>query len=306
MFRYCLFIFTLFFSFVFLIPGLSQATPEYSGRTGQSCKTCHIEADGGALTETGLEYAASGYVWPPKGGYRVIGPIRKSVRLIVGFLHIAAAFLWLGTILHVHIILRPGYAARGLPKAEVGLGLICMVVVGVTGVLLTISRVASLDVLYKSAWGTLLTTKIALYLLMVLSALFVVLFIGPKLKTGLMRAAHMKGGTCGPLTLSACDGKGDGPAYIAYKGKVYDVTGLELWKDGVHMTHSSGSDLTDALSRAPHGEEKLEPLQSVGTYNPARKPEKTAAQKGFYFVAYMNLVIVFLVLCVIALWRWAI
>ncbi|MFQ5906800.1 MAG: hypothetical protein ACE5JA_09540, partial [bacterium] len=55
-----------------------------------------------------------------------------------------------------------------------------------------------------------------------------------------------------------------------------------------------------------HGEEKLELLKGVGSFDPARKPEKTGAQKAFYFVAYMNLIIVFLVLCVIAFWKWGI
>jgi hypothetical protein len=91
-------LFILFIVLV-LLPSVSAATPEYSGRTGQSCKTCHIAPPGGPLTETALEFAASGYVWPPEGGYRVLGPIRKSVRFIIGLLHIVFAFLWFGTIL---------------------------------------------------------------------------------------------------------------------------------------------------------------------------------------------------------------
>ena len=295
---------TLFLLVAFSFPGQSQATPEYSGSTEQSCKTCHLKPEGGALTEKGLEYAASGYVWPPEGGYRVMGPIRKSVRLLIGLLHIVAGFFWFGTILYVHILLKPEYAARGLPKGEVFLGLVSMATVGTTGVLLTISKIRSLDVLYSSTWGIFLSAKIVLYLIMVASAIFVVLFIGPKLKKATRRIIPPEGGVFDPLTLSGFDGREGRPAYIAYKGRVFDVTGLTLWKDGVHTKHLAGSDLTNVLSTAPHGEEKLEPLKSLGSYDAEHKPEKTAPQKAFYFVAYMNLIIVFLVLFVIALLRW--
>ena len=70
------------------------------------------------------------------------------------------------------------------------------------------------------------------------------------------------------------------------------------------MKHQAGRDLTDFLPKAPHGEEKLETVPMVGTYDATLKPPKTFAQKAFYFIAYMNLSIVFIVLFVIAYWRW--
>jgi len=284
----------------------SWAIPEYAEKTKQGCNICHIKDQGGDLSNKGIEYAASGYVWPPTGGYRVLGPIKKSIRFFIGAFHIVAAFLWFGTILYVHIILRPGYAARGLPRSEVALGLVTMAIVGVTGLLLTISKIRSLSVLYESTWGIMLSIKIFFYCVMVLSAFFVVLFIGPKLKRRGKKAEPPAGGVFDPVTLSAFDGKEGRPAYIAYKGNVFDVTALKLWKNGVHMKHLSGSDLTDFLSKAPHGPEKLDGIMVVGTYNAELKPPKTFEQKAFYFIAYMNLTIVFLVLFVIAYWRWGI
>lgn len=281
------------------------ATPEYSERSEQGCLTCHVDEEGGSkLTTKGLEFAASGYVWPPAGGYRVLGPIRKSVRLVIGFFHIVAAFLWLGTILYVHIMLRPGYAASGLPKGEVMLGIFSMLTVGVTGTLLTISRIKSLDVLYMSPWGKVLTAKIILYIIMISSALFTVIFVGPKLKRGKIKAKIPEDKAFDPLTLMAFDGKGDVPAFIAFKGKIYDVGDLKLWKNGVHMKHKAGHDLSDSIAKAPHGEEKLESLNIVGTYNAELRPPKTFAQKVFYFIAYMNLAIVFIILFVISYWKW--
>ena len=58
------------------------------------------------------------------------------------------------------------------------------------------------------------------------------------------------------------------------------------------------------LAKAPHGEEKLEGLKTAGSYNSGLTPQKSFEQKAFYVVAYMNLTIVFLVLFIIAYWRW--
>jgi len=65
--------------------------------------------------------------------------------------------------------------------------------------------------------------------------------------------------------LAQYNGKNGNPAYIAYKGRVYDVSSSFLWKDGIHQVfHSAGSDLTYALERAPHGREALEKFPVVG------------------------------------------
>ena len=66
--------------------------------------------------------------------------------------------------------------------------------------------------------------------------------------------------------LAKYDGKEGRPAYLAYDGKVYDVSSSFLWKDGVHQVlHESGVDLTKALNKAPHGSEFLEKFLVVGT-----------------------------------------
>jgi predicted heme/steroid binding protein len=65
--------------------------------------------------------------------------------------------------------------------------------------------------------------------------------------------------------LKTYDGKDGRPAYVAYKGKVYDVTDDYLWIDGDHQgEHQAGKDLTEDMARAPHGEETLERVRLVG------------------------------------------
>ena len=54
------------------------------------------------------------------------------------------------------------------------------------------------------------------------------------------------------------------PIYIAYRGKVYDVSSSSLWTEGQHFEHLAGTDLTDELADAPHGEEVFENFTVVG------------------------------------------
>lgn len=61
-------------------------------------------------------------------------------------------------------------------------------------------------------------------------------------------------------------GKGNKPAYVAYKGKIYDVSGSALWRGGTHMSrHQAGEDLSEFMPLAPHGEEMLARLKEVDT-----------------------------------------
>jgi predicted heme/steroid binding protein len=65
--------------------------------------------------------------------------------------------------------------------------------------------------------------------------------------------------------LALYNGRNGKPAYIAYKGKVYDVSTSFLWKDGNHQVlHEAGADLTVAMEQAPHGEEALERFPVIG------------------------------------------
>ena len=65
--------------------------------------------------------------------------------------------------------------------------------------------------------------------------------------------------------LANYDGKNGRRAFIAFSGKVYDVTGSFLWREGRHQAlHSAGSDLTNDLKEAPHSEDLLQKFPVVG------------------------------------------
>ena len=65
--------------------------------------------------------------------------------------------------------------------------------------------------------------------------------------------------------LSEYTGRNGKPVYIAYKGKIYDVSQSKLWRTGFHMKrHHAGEDLTADIQAAPHGIEVFEKFPQVG------------------------------------------
>ncbi len=65
--------------------------------------------------------------------------------------------------------------------------------------------------------------------------------------------------------LAKFDGKEGRAAYVAFKGKVYDVSDAYLWIDGNHMgEHDAGKDLTDAMAVSPHGDRVVENMKLIG------------------------------------------
>ena len=65
--------------------------------------------------------------------------------------------------------------------------------------------------------------------------------------------------------LARNNGRNGTPAFIAYNGKVFDVSKSFLWRKGEHQViHFAGQDLTEQLAQAPHGKEFLERFPVVG------------------------------------------
>lgn len=290
---------------LFIIPALSSATTDYARQTGDECGICHVDViGGGKLTPAGEAFLTS---LKAKGRYRRLTTTQHVVRLVVGYLHMLAAIMWFGTILYVHLLLKPAYASKGLPRGELRLGFMSMFVVLVTGILLTIARMPSFAAFTTTRFGILLGIKIVLFLVMLSSALIVAIYIGPRLRKKLKSpVALCLSRELMPDQLAAFDGKEGRPAYIAYKGIIYDITNSRLWKSGRHMMkHHAGADLTETLKQAPHGDDKVLAMPQVGMCVASdRKPEKPFHEKLFYFFAYMNLALVFIIIFVISLWRW--
>jgi predicted heme/steroid binding protein/uncharacterized membrane protein len=293
-----------FSAFVMLLPQQVGATEEYAKQTGQACATCHLDPGGGGeLTTAGKAFADS---LQTKTVNPEMGTFVKGFRLAIGYIHFLTAIFWFGTILYVHLILKPVYAASGLPRGELRVGIVSMIVMGVSGSILSYYRVSSLDTLFHTRFGILLFIKICLYLVMIISALIVITVIGPRLKA--KRKESSTTDMTGDLTLenlAAFDGKDERPAYFAFEGKVYDATQSKLWKQGIHMgRHNAGTDMTEALSLAPHGREKVTSMTAVGDLIVDVPRKVPMHERVFFFMAHMNLAIVFIIVLILSLWRW--
>ena len=64
--------------------------------------------------------------------------------------------------------------------------------------------------------------------------------------------------------LSLRNGQDKPQVWIAFQGRVYDVSRSRLWREGKHYEHWAGQDLTDELKDAPHTEEVFSRFKLIG------------------------------------------
>ncbi len=64
--------------------------------------------------------------------------------------------------------------------------------------------------------------------------------------------------------LALRNGQDKDEIWVAYKGKIYDVTKSRLWRNGKHYEHWAGQDLTPELADAPHLDTVLDKFDCIG------------------------------------------
>jgi predicted heme/steroid binding protein len=173
------------------------------------------------------------------------------------------------------------------------------------------ARFSALSQLYTTRFGIILSVKIILYLLMVDIALFTTIVIRKKLERelGQQDTKKMTEGIFTHTDLLSFNGTEEKPTYIAVGGDVYDLSESPAWQEGRHMgQHFAGRDLTNDFTAAPHGRDVLEKFSKVGKlWKGAREtpPLISTTRRTFVYLANSALVISFLILLCVALWRWA-
>lgn len=65
--------------------------------------------------------------------------------------------------------------------------------------------------------------------------------------------------------LAAYNGKNGAKAYVAYDGKVYDVTDYGSWGTGSHHGIKAGTDITSVFANSPHSASMFKSIPVVGT-----------------------------------------
>jgi len=75
--------------------------------------------------------------------------------------------------------------------------------------------------------------------------------------------------------LAKYNGKNGQKAYVAVNGKIYDVSGSQLWAGGDHQgIHEAGNDLTDDLKSAPHVRAVVDRFPVVDHLDEPEPPKK--------------------------------
>jgi predicted heme/steroid binding protein len=296
---------------VFILPILtilishpSFGTVEYAIETGEKCAFCHLDPSGGGdLSPKGERYLLS---LNRDGAVTGRTPVKHAIRFVAGFVHMLTAILWFGTILYVHLLLKPAYAARGLPRGELFVGWLSILFIALSGGVLTYLRVHSPEKLFQTKFGILLAMKFFLFLVMVSTAFLVTFVLGPRMKSRKMTLVEEGKHDLTMDELAQFDGKEGRKAYLCYSGNIYDVTASPMWDKGEHLgKHHAGFDLTDALKTAPHEEERVLQMPLVGKIvEPGVIREKPSYVKMFYFFAYLNLALVFTIVLIVAAMRW--
>ena len=290
-----------------------QAKDDYALKTGKGCIFCHQESTGGPLKSVGFAYIKGGYQYPISE--RILTkvaslqtPFHATLRFIIGYLHLLAAVIFFGAIFYIHIFIRPSRLTGGIPKYERILGVSCMTTLALTGVYLTWARIDTWGQFFTNTFGLMLFIKILLFLLMVAIGITAITLIHRRMQKE-AKAANIpvKGDTITLGSLSSFDGSAGKPGYVVFKNKIYDVSDNQKWNNGRHFgKHSAGSDLTDALEGAPHGPEVFENVRYVGDISEKQPTTQkiSSTRRIFIIMAYANLVIIFLILACISIWRW--
>lgn len=286
----------VFFLSLFAL-GIVSAWPfvEYTCQTERSCVFCHEDPEGGGtLTPEGEKFMAADDSSEWEGT-----PFdwKRPLKLTFGFLHILFAILWFGTIFYIHLFVKPASLTSGLPRNERILGWVCILVVGLTGIVLTVLRLRSPDELWTTTFGIVWLVKVSIFMVMVAIAALATTRINRK-----MREAHAQKHSGGP---PASGDKGGRANTFVFEGTLYDVSQSKFWKDGVHMgRHQAGGDLTSAMSGAPHGAEVLERLPRLGSAGDSGKGGQPPAARQFIFMAYFILFCMLGVVFCVAYWNW--
>jgi len=291
----------------------AAATPQYAQQTGQTCGVCHERPEGGgSLTATGTAFARSGHQWPVSvtSATQPVSNVDRTIRLIIGYIHLVTAVAWFGTIFYIHVMVRPQTLTSGIPRAEQKLGWISIAIMATTGSVLTYLHYRETGSVFSGTFGTVFLIKLAQFALMVILAAIATRVLDRRMRARARAPAAPAADGILPESLPTFDGREGRKALVAVAGKLYDVTASRLWREGSHARkHQAGQDLTAALQGAPHGPEMLERVPSAGTLQTATatapaQPHGPSAHRIFVGFAYANLVFAAGILLCVAWWKW--
>ncbi len=292
-----------------LVPGQSRARPQFAQLTGQPCGNCHVSPlGGGELKPAGEEFQRNlkDLSVPMDPNLRV-STGQRLLHLALYFLHIPFGVAWLGLFaMTFSPILRRKAPGVVPPKQVVRQILTCMAVILLTGPFMVAFRMKTVPGLFTTRFGVLLLLKIAAVLTLLAATAFVLwhTHVLPARRYRRLIKTLDAGGDLEltPLDLALFNGTDKRRALVAVEGRIFDVTGRNLWRKGIHPGgHHAGHDLTNAFGGAPHGPEVLERVPPVGR---VQELETGDGREPLFLAVSLGTAASVVILMVVALWRW--
>lgn len=298
----------LIFYILFSLPGAADARPQFAQFTGNPCSACHISPQGGGpLKPEGEEFKKKlqDLDIPIDQNLR-ISTGQRLIHLVLYLLHIPFGVAWVGLFLYTF---GPALRKRTLiipPKPYIRQIMYGAVVVLITGPLMVVSRMKMVPGLFTTRFGLLLLIKIAAVLILLTStvallwhATVVLARRYKRLAKSLDKESELE---LTPDDLLLFSGSEKRKALVAVDGKVYDVTGRNLWRRGIHPGgHHAGHDLTGDFAKAPHGKEVFDRVTPVGR---VIEPDTSARRGPMSWATMLGVTASGIILLVVALWRW--
>jgi len=291
-----------------LTPGSASARPEFAQFTGNPCSACHLSPQGGGpLKPEGENFK--------KSLKDLDIPVDPNLRISTGqrllyvgvyLLHIPFGVAWIGLFLYTF---GPALRRRSLvipPKPYIRQIIYGAIVVLGTGPLMLFIKMKMSPDLFTTQFGLLLLVKISAVLILLTATVALLWHTTVSLSRRYKALAKSMDRGSGieltPDDLLLFNGQEKRKALVAIDGKIFDVSGRNLWRKGIHPGgHHAGHDLTSDFAKAPHGKEVFDRVTPVGTVT---EPDTTSRKGPFSWAPILGVTASGVILMVVALWKW--
>lgn len=293
------------------IAGQALSMPQFASATNRACSHCHLSAlGGGPLTPAGESFRESlRSADPPIDPKLLITSGQRLLNMALYLIHILFGVTWVGLFLFLFLPAALRHRAfPPLPKGYLRQMWYGAAVITISGPFLAYFRSKFIPGFFTTRFGILLIVKILAAIALLSATTYIswhlVIYARARYRKLVKDLEGQHTLVLSESDLALFTGKGKRRPLFVYKGKIYDASGRDLWRKGMHPGgHSAGLDLTDQLDKAPHGSEVIGRLPEVGILS--KEPSDTDRKiRSFIRAVYAGMFACFVILFVAGSWRW--
>jgi predicted heme/steroid binding protein len=262
---------------------------------------------GGPLNDDGKEFKANlGELDVELDPKLRLSSGQKLLHILLWLVHIPFGVGWVGMFFMAFLPAMRTHKMMIPSRQYIRQMIYGMVVIGISGPTIVYFKMKMVPGLFNTRFGLLLMVKIAAALVLFIATIILVwhttVLLARRYKA---LSADLESGKDLELDLedlALFDGSDKRKGLVGIDGRIFDVTGRNLWTRGIHPGgHRAGTDLSDAFVEAPHGKEVFERVTPVGRLL-AERLEGKRPSPGWAVMAGMAAASIILV--VVVLWRW--